>query len=251
MELIRAAAIAGKKFIYCEKPIALQRDEIEAAYRVCAEHQCALSCAWNRLFDPHFDALALGTAHGVDAAVTHNGDHPCPPVETLVALGSIFHDVLVHDIHQVVRANGAHVKPHRVLAMGTAFEPTLRAARVFDTAALLVQYDNGTIAAHTAQRRSACGYSQRVEFLTSTGELWSAGNPRTNAVQHFEGGGDRAVTLAPIAYTFADRYDVAYGAEVDHFAAQMLDGASAVSSLEESLLVARICDEAAAHAQRE
>lgn len=99
LDVIRVA-LEAKKHVYCEKPIALLRSEILQAYTL--QQNTLLSCAFQRRVDPHFvqgvELVRSITAGSPCSVVTINGDHPLPQLEQLKSLGSIFHDLLVHDL---------------------------------------------------------------------------------------------------------------------------------------------------------
>lgn len=97
LELIqRASRKRSIRAIGVEKPVSLSVDEIHTAFK-CAPK---LMVAFQRFVDPEF--LRLPKQTGLQAILSANGDHPCPPRELLSSLGSIFHDLLIHDISQVL-----------------------------------------------------------------------------------------------------------------------------------------------------
>ena len=87
-ELIREAAAAGKH-IFCEKPLALDLQQIDGALEAVRDYEVKLQVGFNRRFDPSFlqarEAVAagrIGTPHLV--RVTSRDPEP-PPAEYVKA----------------------------------------------------------------------------------------------------------------------------------------------------------------------
>ncbi len=234
LELIRRAG--PTHFVAVEKPVSLEAAEIEAAFAACPD----LMVAFQRFFDPEFETTAR--AAEPCSIISANGDHPCPPKELLVQLGSIFHDLLIHDVSYSVHITAS--LPVRVWALGSSFDPDLRAASVFDTAALIIEYANSSVSAHTARRASAFGYDQRTETVCSHGSVAKVANPvglqSTRLCREKQG----ETGAGQIAYSFGDRYAVAYAREVQHFADMILRGAAPKVTQSHCKVVAAVCDAA-------
>lgn len=99
-ELIRQAASADKH-IFCEKPLALDLQQIDDALQAVRDYEVKLQVGFNRRFDPSFrqarEAVAagrIGTPHLV--RVTSRDPEP-PPAEYVKASGGIFLDMTIHD----------------------------------------------------------------------------------------------------------------------------------------------------------
>ena len=246
MAVIREAT-AHKKHIYCEKPISLNANEVDEAFRLAKENGVMLMCGWNRRFDPQFgrvQQLLQDEKSGAGKPSTiliHNGDHPLPPVKILVELGSIYHDFMVHDIDLAVFVSGQY--PTSLYATGTTFSEELKKAGVLDSGAFVLTFPDGSVAIATARRSSLHGYDQRLEVLTNNGSLIQAENIPQNSVitsgLNSEGLGS---VSAKINHTFSDRYDQAYGNEVVHLADVLIDGIAPKSTYQQCKLVAVITD---------
>jgi len=245
MAVIREAA-KHKKHIYCEKPISLNVEEVDEAFRLAKENGVMLMCGWNRRFDPHFGKVQQllhddKSGAGKPSTISiHNGDHPLPPVKILVELGSIYHDFMVHDIDLAVWVAGQY--PTSLYATGTTFSDELKKANVLDSGAFVLSFPDGSVALATA-RRSSLRYDQRLEVLTNNGSLIQAENIPVSSVitsgLHSEGFGS---ITSKINHTFSDRYDQAYGNEVIHLADVLLNGVPPKSTYQQCKLVAIITD---------
>ena len=250
MEVIREAS-KHKKHIYCEKPISLQVEEVEEAFKVAKENNVVLVCAWNRRFDPHFSALQkilqeqrkeLGKPMLVSS---HNGDHPLPPTSILCQLGSIFHDLMVHDIDLDLFYSQQF--PTSVFATGTAFSQELREAGVFDTGVYVMTFSDGSVAICTGRRSSSMGYDQRVEVLTEKGSLLKVNNiPQSSVVLNGCGSDEwpSGYRYSKINHTFVDRYKEAYSLEVNNLTELLLDASEPKSNYQECKSVSLLSDAA-------
>lgn len=58
-ELIVAAVAAGKRAIFCEKPVATSAEDLETVVRTCADNHVTLVVGTNHLFDPAWDRVKL------------------------------------------------------------------------------------------------------------------------------------------------------------------------------------------------
>ncbi len=234
IDLIRRAG--STHYVAVEKPVSNEAKEIDEAFDACSD----LMVSFQRFFDPEFETTARTTEPC--SIISATGDHPCPPKELLRQLGSIFHDLLIHDVSYSVRVTSS--LPVRVWALGGSFDSELRAVNVFDTAALIIEYSNGSVSAHSARRASACGYDQRTETVCSHGSLAKVRNPTSVQSSRFGASRIGETTAGQIAYSFGDRYAVAYAREVHHFAEMMVSGASPRVTRSHCKVVGAVCDAA-------
>jgi myo-inositol 2-dehydrogenase/D-chiro-inositol 1-dehydrogenase len=242
LELITEAAKA-KKHIYCEKPIGLTMEEIDLAFKVAHEEGVYLLCGWMRRFDAGYASVfdaTQGEGFGRPFILNCvNGDHPLPPVAVMASLGSIYHDLMVHDIDTCTYFTKEF--PVSVYATGNTFIPELKPAGVLDGGALVFTYPSGATAMISARRRSVIGYDQRVEVVGRGGQMATLNNyVLTPVVTSKAGGSD----FGKINYSFPDRFAQAYATEVDHFARVLFDGERPRSNYRECRQVAIVCDAA-------
>jgi hypothetical protein len=91
LEIIRMCQ--DKVVVAVEKPVSLNRNEIDEAFRLNPH----LRVCFQRFYDPHFCWLIDGAnSLGPKSFLGANGDHPCPPASLLASLGSVFHDLAIH-----------------------------------------------------------------------------------------------------------------------------------------------------------
>lgn len=91
-----------KKAVFCEKPVAETRENTEHCYEVAKNVGKPLFTAFNRRFDPSYNAVRDRVRNGevghVHTMKTVSRDSPMPSIEYLKISGGIFHDCMVHDI---------------------------------------------------------------------------------------------------------------------------------------------------------
>lgn len=167
-ELIREAAFAGKH-IFCEKPLALDLQEIDDALEAVRDYEVKLQVGFNRRFDPSFhqarEAVAtgrIGTPHLV--RVTSRDPEP-PPAEYVKASGGIFLDMTIHDFDISGYLAGDEIA--ELYATGsTLIDPAIGQAGDLDTAMVMLRFAGGALGAIDNSRRAVYGYDQRVEVST-------------------------------------------------------------------------------------
>jgi myo-inositol 2-dehydrogenase / D-chiro-inositol 1-dehydrogenase len=217
---LRAAA-AGKA-IFCEKPIDQNLDRTRSAAPVLETARLLL--AFNRRFDPHFQALKMqldsgeiGTLESLQ--ITSNDPAPPPPAYVATS-GGLFKDMAIHDF-DMARWLLAE-EPVQVFAAGSCLiDPEIGALGDIDTARTVLKTASGRLCVISNSRRSGFGYDQRIEAFASAG-MARADNVMESAVQVWTEDG---VQTDRFQNFFLERYAEAYRREMDHFA-DMLNGAA-------------------------
>jgi len=213
--IILAAVQAGKA-VMCEKPISLKLEEIDECYQEAKKHNVPLFCAYQRRSDPSFvkvfEACKRGDLGQVQIVKTISRDNPVPSVAYLKISGGIFHDCGSHDIDLCRWVTGED--PSEVFAAASAFREEIKAINDFDTILITLKFPSGIVASIDLSRKAAYGYDQRLEVLGSQGMAQAENRKPTTFVLHNDGG----VHTDPNCYSFPQRYDYAYAAEIEHFA---------------------------------
>ena len=95
-------ALAAKKAVFCEKPIAENPKDTLACYEAARKAGKVLFAAFNRRFDPSYSAVRHRVRKGevghVHTIRVTSRDSPLPTIDYLANSGGIFHDCMVHDI---------------------------------------------------------------------------------------------------------------------------------------------------------
>ena len=220
-ELIRQAAFAGKH-IFCEKPLALDLQEIDDALKAVRDYEVKLQVGFNRRFDPSFrqarEAVAagrIGTPHLV--RVTSRDPEP-PPAEYVKASGGIFLDMTIHDFDIAGYLAGDEIE--ELYATGsTLIDPAIGQAGDLDTAMVMLRFAGGALGAIDNSRRAVYGYDQRVEVFGSEGQV-VVGNRTSHQAVYSNGQGVHGPL--PLHF-FLERYQESYLAEMKAFVVSVLE----------------------------
>jgi myo-inositol 2-dehydrogenase/D-chiro-inositol 1-dehydrogenase len=224
---------AGKA-VFCEKPLDLELAKLrrhEAELRASA---APLYVAFNRRFDPHFQALKAKLASGaigtLETLQLISHDPAPPPPSFIPTSGGLFRDFTIHDFD--VARWLMEEEPTEVFAWASCLiDPAIAAAGDVDTARVVLAYASGRLCVISNTRRSGYGYDQRAEAYGSAG-MAMAGNPRTSTVETWTEAGALA---APIFAGFPARYAQSYRAELDHFAGVLAGETSPLTGFAASL----------------
>ena len=213
--LIRSAA-AGGKHVFCEKPIALDPFEIDAALSSVRAAGVKLQIGFQRRFDSGYvrakqliDEGRIGSIHMVQSR-TRDPQLDLSPG----ALGSssgLFHSTAVHDFDVIRFLSGAEVE--EVYAAGAALvDPVVAQLGKIDTAVATLRLSNGALASVDISLQSVYGYDVRAEVLGSEGSVKIAVDQET-PVLHLS----RQGACHDYPYWYLDRFGRAYEEEIRAF----------------------------------
>ena len=214
-EIIIAAARAGKH-IFCEKPIALDLKQTDAAIEAAETAGVKLQMGFQRRFDANFARLKQAVSAGEigELRMVHSTsrDPGPPPVSYIKVSGGIFVDMSIHDWDMLRFVTGSEVT--EVYAQGGVMvDPAIGEAGDIDTHVTLLRFANGVIGTVDNCRHAAYGYDQRFEAFGSKGAI-SVENNYPNNVSFSTG--QHVQRDLPYNF-FMTRYIEAYAAEVVAF----------------------------------
>eukprot|EP01105_Mastigella_eilhardi_P007424 TRINITY_DN18877_c0_g1_i1.p1 TRINITY_DN18877_c0_g1~~TRINITY_DN18877_c0_g1_i1.p1 ORF type:complete len:347 (-),score=96.45 TRINITY_DN18877_c0_g1_i1:148-1146(-) len=193
-----AEATKFTRFIYCEKPIALTAEKVRECYALCKEKGVELLCGWMRRFDRGYAALhkqVLDTPITIAAAHLVSKDWPHVPKDFLKSLGSIFQDLMCHDFNLACLFMGEET-PVSVEAHGK----DTTGIGIWDEASCILEYRGGRYLYLEAARFSDTRkYENYLQVITPTGKVLETGRETD-------------------CFTFMERYEAAFSAEVPYFA---------------------------------
>ncbi len=241
-DLIERFVIAGKA-VFCEKPVDLSLERVQACLKVVRAHNGRLMVGFNRRFDPHFRAVKAeidkGTIGKVEMAVITSRDPGAPPVDYIKRSGGIFRDMTIHDFDMARFLLGEEIA-EVVATAGVLVDPAIGAAGDYDSVQVLLKTKSGKQAMISNSRRATYGYDQRIEVHGSEG-LVSAENQRPVSI---EVAGAKGYTRPPLHDFFMTRYTEAYAAEIAAFISALADGSAMSPSGEDGLAALALADAA-------
>lgn len=216
LDLALAALRAGKA-VFCEKPLDLDLDRLQAAAPELRGTSSRLFVGFNRRFDLHYRALKSRILHGeigrLETLHIVNHDPAPPPMDFIPRSGGLFRDFTIHDFDTAYWL--LDEEPAEVFAWAECLvDPRIADLGDADTAKLILRTGSGRLCAISNTRRSGCGYDQRIEAFGSDGAARVDNVTDTTVVRRDEAGAHADA----IPYSFVQRYAHAYRAEIDHFA---------------------------------
>jgi myo-inositol 2-dehydrogenase/D-chiro-inositol 1-dehydrogenase len=206
-ELIQASAKA-RKAIFCEKPLDLDVARSRAALDVVEQNGVPFFLAFNRRFDPEYDALRRALVSGVigkpELILITSRDPEPPPPEYLLSSGSIFRHMTIHEID--------------VFRWLTGEEPELSNGP--DTTVVTLKSSSGVIGVINNVLRSSFGYDQRLEVQGERGMLQVQNRESSKLVVSDRSG----VRSAGPQNSFIQRFAEAYKIELNIFISNLSSG---------------------------
>ncbi len=213
------AAKAGKQ-IFCEKPIAHDLADIDAALEVVAQQGVQLQIGFNRRFDNNHvrlkRAIESGEIGEPHTMMIISRDPAPPPISYIEVSGGLMMDMMIHDFDMCRFLLG---EVEEIYAIGDVkVDPAIGEAGDIDTAKVMLRFENGVIGSIENSRQAVYGYDQRVEVFGSKGAATS-GNWHANAVTISD---EKSVRRDLPLNFFMERY-------VDSYAAEMIAFIDAIS----------------------
>ncbi len=215
------AARAGKQ-IFCEKPIAFDLAEIDAALAVVAEQGVQLQIGFNRRFDANharlkqaIDSGEIGEAHTM---MIISRDPAPPPIDYIKVSGGLMMDMMIHDFDLCRFLLG---EVDEMYAIGDVkVDPAIGEAGDIDTAKVMLRFESGVIGTIENSRQAVYGYDQRVEVFGSKGAA-TTGNWHPNAVTISDA---HSVRRDLPLHFFVERYFESYVSEMIAFVDAISNG---------------------------
>ena len=208
--------LKARKAVFCEKPIDLSIERVNAVLDAIKDCRAPLFVAFNRRFDPAVAELrtriSAGAIGDLELVTVISKDPGALPIEYLKASGGMFRDMTIHDFDMARFILGE--EPVSVTATAaTLTDPAIKKEGDIDTASVTLQCASGRIAVITNSRRASYGYDQRVEAHGALGTLRTENIPTHLLVQER---GDGVVREKPLFF-FVERYAQSYKNEWAHF----------------------------------
>lgn len=214
-EMIVDAAARGKQ-IFCEKPIDLSLEKVQAAIEEVERRGIQMMVGFNRRFDPNFLKVRQTVAGGLigqPQVLRITSRDPGPPPEHYIrASGGMFLDMTIHDFDMARYLVASEVTEVYARA-AVLVDPVFRKCGDWDTAAITLTFENGAIAVIDNSRKAVYGYDQRVEMFGSDGMVSVSNNTPDSHVVSNHAGVHSALPL----HFFLERYAESYLREMRAF----------------------------------
>ncbi|MCF7890286.1 inositol 2-dehydrogenase [Candidatus Bipolaricaulota bacterium] len=241
-QIIKDAAKAGKH-VFCEKPIALDLDEIDEALEVVEEAGIKFQVGFSRRFDPSFRRAQKRVREGEIGQpnvlkITSRDPEP-PPMDYVKASGGLFVDMTIHDFDMARFMMPGKVK--EVYAHGSVLiDEDIGEVGDIDTAGVLIKFEDGAIGLIDNSRKASYGYDQRLEVLGSGGKI-EVSNPRETQIEVSDVEGARQ---DPVLHFFTERYREAYENEMEAYTEFIRSGENSPASGEDGRMAVVLADAA-------
>lgn len=221
-EMSIQAARAGKH-VFCEKPIAIDVNEIQRVLTEVNKAGVKLQVGFNRRFDHNFkavrDAVSEGKVGEPHIIKITSRDPAPPPVEYVRVSGGIFMDMAIHDFDMFRYLSGSEVEEIYVQGANLV-DPAIGEAGDIDTAVISIKFTNGVLGCLDISRKAAYGYDQRAEVFGSKGSVYSRNDTASTAVLSTVDG----ITEEKPLYFFLQRYMASFTAEMRSFVRAVTSG---------------------------
>ncbi len=215
------AAKAGKH-VFCEKPVDLTPEKVQAVIDAVAEAGVKLQVGFNRRFDHNFahvkSLINDGKVGNLELIKITSRDPEPPPAEYAAVSGGMFLDMTIHDFDMARFLAGSDVT--EVYASATCLvDPAIGEAGDVDTAIINLKFENGALGVIDNSRRAAYGYDQRIEVFGSLGAAMASNDTPTNVtIMNSDG-----VTTDKPLYFFLERYMQSFRDEMVQFVDAVLN----------------------------
>lgn len=234
--MICAAAEAGKKYVYTEKPLGMSIDEIDRIKSAVESNRgMKLQVGYNRRFDTSIQAAKKKVEQGFVGKIIQirmiNRD-PAAMADFIIKFspksGGLVMDMLTHDYDLARWFAGSDAKS--VYGLGDAFVyDGLKAVGDIDNCSLLVEFKNGIIGQFETSRNSAYGYHVETEIYGSKGNIRIGMLPVKDRVTYMNGNGISFDT----ADWFYEYWEPTFLAEMHDFVSCIREGREPLVGLED------------------
>lgn len=247
VDYIIRAAKAGKA-IYCEKPLDLSLDRVEACMDALKAHPVPFMLGFNRRFDPDNAALAAAVRAGeigrLNMLMSTSREPAPPPIDYVRNSGGYFLDATIHDIDLMCWIAGE--LPEQVMAVGSCiYDPQIGAEGDFDLTMTTLKMPSGLLVHINNSRSCAYGFDQRIEAFGDRGLLQTV-NHRDDNLLRWNGGATEA--RQPLKHFFLERYNASFSRALDEFHAALTEGRPPSATAQDGravLVIALACQESA------
>lgn len=213
-DLIVAAAGAGKH-VFVEKPVAADLAGADRAAAAVRRSGIRCQVGFQRRFDPAYveamRRIEAGELGALEVFRAVSRDPRPPALEFLLGSGGLMVDLGIHDLDSARFFMG---EVSEVTCIGAVLAvPELEAHHLYDTAVAVLRFESGALGTVEAGLRTSYGYEIRAEVFGAKGRIHLE-MERLLDLRSYDASGARVVP----PQSFAERFSVAYEAEILAFA---------------------------------
>jgi myo-inositol 2-dehydrogenase / D-chiro-inositol 1-dehydrogenase len=224
LEIVKEAVEAGKH-IFCEKPIALALSDADEMLRAVQRGGTKFQPGYQRRFDPSYLRVKRAVDSGeIGTMLLLRSNTRDPPQKVTgwadpKVSGGIFLDTSSHDYDVIRWLSGSEAVSVMADGVTTAYTD-LKALGDQDTTMTIIKLANGALAHVDACRVSVYGYDIRAEVVGTEGAaIMDMGKSSETHVMKKDWESNE------FSYWYLERFDEAYRAELEGFAAAILEDA--------------------------
>lgn len=236
-------AVAAKKAVFCEKPISLDFTTVASTVARATGAGVPVMLGFQRRYDPDFravrDRIAAGTSGRLEQLVMHTRDPAPPPLAYIARSGGMLRDQAIHDFDQARYMTGEEIVS--IYAIGNCqIDPQIGAAGDIDSLMVTMLTASGRMVQISNNRRGPLGFDQRLEAHCADEVLFIDNRPQND----IRIAGPQGARTAPPMDYFITRFQAAYLAEMQAFAAMIRDGRAPLAGLRDGLEAQRLAEAA-------
>jgi len=246
--IIERAARAGRA-VFCEKPVDLDMQRVDACAQVLAATRTPFHVGFNRRYDPShralFDAMRAGEIGRPEMLVLSSRDPEISPPDYVAAMPyGIFYDTMIHDF-DMVRWLLAEEPMEVVARTACMLDAKENPHRDPDTAMVMLRMASGALVHVNSSFRAVYGYDQRIEAFGEKGMLISR-NHQPTSLERYDADGIRQ---DPMLRFFIERYAESYVRELDDFVRAVAEQRAPTITLQDGRRALLIAEAAVASAK--
>ncbi len=214
-EIIEACSHKGIQ-VFCEKPIDLDIEKVEALKKLVDESGIICQVGFNRRYDPEFSLLKSRIENG-EIGDTHqitlfSRDPGLPPMDYIASSGGMLMDMTIHDFDMCRYLTGSEVTETYCKGQ-IRIDPNIEQYDDIDTATSVLTFKNGAVCTIHNSREAIYGYDQRIEVFGSKGMI-AVDNLYNNRHTLWS---QKGRSEAPTLNFFLERYAKSYKHEMAEF----------------------------------
>ncbi|MDC3074476.1 Gfo/Idh/MocA family oxidoreductase [Candidatus Pelagibacter sp.] len=183
-------AVRNKKVVFCEKPLDLNLQKINAYKKKLSKFNPKIQIGFNRRYDAGHNSLKINLVNGkigkLEKIIITSRDPAPPSTDYLKNSGGIFKDMMIHDFDLARYYVGSDEFNH-LFATGEYFkDKKFKKVKDLELATVIMKTRKGVQCVITNSRHCSFGYDQRVELFGSKGMIISENQRDLETTSYFK-----------------------------------------------------------------